>query len=157
MLVTGPYSDLYFGPPRGIFNIKEKKVTFQGTGDEQISFTSMRDVGRLLVAALKRPTDLHERILKVNSFTATGKEALMEFEKQTGGNWEISYTPLEEVKRLEREAWEEDNSYKTGFTLRRIWLEGGTLYKERDNGKIGFEGYEEGLEEQVRKIIAKQE
>jgi hypothetical protein len=46
-----------------------------------------------------------------------------------------------------------DSPPKTVFTLRRIWTEGGTLYDDRSNGSIGFEGQEEGLEEQVRKMI----
>ncbi|KAF1843781.1 NAD(P)-binding protein [Cucurbitaria berberidis CBS 394.84] len=159
-LVTGPYSDLYFGPAGGdervgSFNLKERKATLLGNGSEQISFTTMKDVGRLFVAALETPATAHERILKVNSFTTTGKEALAEFEEQTGAKWEVSYTSLEELKRLEEEAWEKDSPIKTVFTLHRIWLEGGTLYKVRSNGEIGFEGKEERLKEHVQEIIAK--
>jgi hypothetical protein len=113
----------------------------------------MKDVGRLLIAALRTPTSSQERILKVNSFTATGKETLAELEKQTGAKWNVSYTSLEELRELEREAWEKDSPLKTVFTLRRIWTEGGTLYEHRDNGSIGFEE-EEGLDKQVEKMIA---
>jgi hypothetical protein len=157
-LVTGPYSDLFFAPSRGderagSFDPKAKKATLLGSGDEKVSFTTMKDVGRLLVAALRTPTSSQERILKVNSFTVTGKEALVEFEKQTGAKWDVNYTSLEELKKLETEAWEKDNPLKTVFTLRRIWTEGGTLYDERSNSSIGFEGQGEGLGEQVRKMI----
>ena len=107
-LVTGPYSDLFFAPNKdsriGSFDVKGQKATLLGTGEEKVSFTTMRDVGRLLVAALKTPTSNSERILKVNSFTVTGKEALAEFEKQTGAKWEVSYTSLEELKGLEAQA-----------------------------------------------------
>ncbi|KAF9701623.1 hypothetical protein EKO04_000779 [Ascochyta lentis] len=158
-LVTGPYSDLFFAPnkdPRiGSFDVREKKATLLGTGKEKISFTTMRDVGRLLVAALKTPTADSERILKVNSFTATGKEAVAEFEKQTGAEWNVSFTSLEELKKLEQQAWEEDWPSKTPLTLRRIWTEGGTLYERRDNGKVSFEDGLETLTDQVRNIIAK--
>jgi nucleoside-diphosphate-sugar epimerase len=158
-LVTGPYSDLFFAPGKdsrgGSFDVKEKKATLLGTGEEKVSFTTMRDVGRLLVAALQTPTVDSERILKVNSFTATGKEALAEFEKQTGAKWEVSYTSLEELKKLEKQAWEEDWPLKTPLTLRRIWTEGGTLYEKRDNGKINFDDELETLADQVRNTIAK--
>ncbi|KAH7401512.1 hypothetical protein BKA66DRAFT_450771 [Pyrenochaeta sp. MPI-SDFR-AT-0127] len=155
-LVTGPYSDLYFAPAStdnrvGSFNVREQKATLLGTGNEKVSFTTMKDVGRLLVAALTTPTSIPERILKVNSFTTTGNEVLAEFERQTSATWGVSYTPLDELKRLEKEAWERGDG--TVFTLRRIWTEGGTLYKERSNGDIGFEG-EESLEEQIGKMIA---
>jgi nucleoside-diphosphate-sugar epimerase len=158
-LVTGPYSDLYFGrgfePKAGTFNAKEQEATLLGTGEEKVSFTSMKDVGRLLVAALKTPTKEHERILKVNSFTVTPKQILAEFEKQTGAKWEVSYTPLEELKKAEQEAWKNDVPYKTGYTLRRIWTEGGTLYEENDNSKV-LSVDTETLEEQVRKAVEKQ-
>jgi hypothetical protein len=47
-LVTGPYSDLYFGPftsqpELGSFNVKEKKAVLLGTGDEEVSFTAMAE------------------------------------------------------------------------------------------------------------------
>jgi hypothetical protein len=115
----------------------------------------MQDVGRLLVAALQTPAAENERILKVNSFTTTGKEALAEFEKQTESKWHVKFTSLQDLKRLETEAWQEDDPLKTVFTLRRIWTEGGTLYDERSNGSIGFEGKEETLQRQVEKLIAK--
>lgn len=156
-LVTGPYSDLYFGPAStddrvGSFNVTERKATLLGTGNEKMSFTTMKDVGRLLVAALITPTSSPERILKVNSFTTTGRAALAEFEKQTGAKWDVSYTPLDELRKLEKATWDTGNG--TVFTLRRIWTEGGTLYEERSNREVGFEG-EESLEEQVGKLIAK--
>lgn len=157
-LVTGPYSDLFFAPskdPRiGSFDVRQKKATLLGTGQERISFTTMRDVGRLLVAALKTPTTDQERVLRVNSFTTSGKEALVEFEKQSGAKWESSLTSLEELKELEEKAWEQDWPSKTPLTLRRIWTEGGTLYDTRDNNKIGFEEGLETLQDQVRNIIA---
>jgi nucleoside-diphosphate-sugar epimerase len=158
-LVTGPYSDLYFGqdpePQAGTFNVKEKKATLLGTGEEKVSFTTEKDVGRLLVAALKTRTNDKERILKVNSFTVTSKQVLGEFEKQTGTRWKVSYIPLEELNKLEQEAWENDSPSKTKYTLRRIWTEGGTLYKESDNSKIVSVDVET-LEEQVRKAIDQQ-
>lgn len=158
-LVTGPYSDLFFAPtkdPRiGSFDVKEKKATLLGTGGEKVSFTTMRDVGRLLVAALQTPIADAERILKVNSFTATGKEALTEFEKQTGTKWDVSFTSLDQLKELEKQAWEEDWPSKTPLTLRRIWTEGGTLYETRDNGKISFDDGLETLADQVQNTVAK--
>lgn len=157
--MTGPYSDLFFGlsqePRAGTFDVKAKKATLLGTGNEKVSFTTEKDVGRLLVAALKTPTSERERILKVSSFTITSKEILAEFEKQTGAKWDVSFTPLDELKQAEHEAWEKDSPLKTSHTLRRIWTQGKTLYDESDNGKIGFVGAETP-EEQVKMVIEKQ-
>jgi nucleoside-diphosphate-sugar epimerase len=158
-LVTGPYSDLYFGsspePRAGTFNVKEKKATLLGTGEDKVSFTTEKDVGRLLVAALRTRTNENERILKVNSFTVTPKQVLEEFEKQTGAKWEVSYTSVDDLKRAEQEAWKNDSPFKTVYTLRRIWIEGRTLYEESDNSKIEFVDVET-MEEQVRKAIEQQ-
>lgn len=166
-LVTGPYSDLYIGKlngdlaTAGSFDVKNKKATLLGTGEEKVSFTTMRDVGVLLVSSLKTPfsatADSHpnERILKVNSFTTTPNEILAQFEKQTGAKWEVDYTPLDTLREKEKEAWEKKSPVATVFTLRRIWTAGGTLYKQRDNGKVG-EPETETLEAQVAKAISQE-
>ncbi|KAH7095232.1 hypothetical protein FB567DRAFT_485725 [Paraphoma chrysanthemicola] len=158
-LVTGPYSDLYFGkitePQLGGFDVKERKAVLLGTGEERVSFTTEKDVGRLLVAALKTSTSDRERILKVNSFTATPNQALAEFEKQTGAKWDVSYTSLGDLQKAEAKAWETDSWLKTAYTLRRIWTQGKTLYEQSDDAKIGFDS-PESLEEQVKKLIERQ-
>jgi hypothetical protein len=94
------------------------------------------------------------KALKVNSFTTTDSEIVKEFEKQTGGEpWKVSYTSIGRIKQLEDEAWAAENPYATGFTLRRIWGEGGTLYDKRDNDVIHAEGDMETLEEAVAEAI----
>lgn len=45
-LVTGPYSDMYFGPMKlapeiGSFDVMQKKAILCGTGNEKVSFTTM--------------------------------------------------------------------------------------------------------------------
>ncbi|KAI8939738.1 hypothetical protein NX059_003483 [Plenodomus lindquistii] len=159
-LVTGPHSDLFFSPASkytyaGNSDPKNQKVTLVGTGEESISFTTMKDVGRLLVAALNTPAATHKRVVKVNSFTTIGKQVPAELEKQTNTKWHVTFTTLEELKKYEKEAWERKDPLATVFTLRRIWTEGGTLYDERNNDSVGFEGQEETLEEQVDKPIKK--
>lgn len=46
-LVTGPYSDLFFGKAPnaeiGSFDVKEKKATLIGDGKGKISFTTMAE------------------------------------------------------------------------------------------------------------------
>jgi hypothetical protein len=115
--------------------------------------TKSCSVGKALVASLLHPVESKNRALIVNSFTATTNEIVAEFEKQTGSKWDISYTPLDELKTLEQEAWDKGDPKATAFTLRRIWTEGGTLYdKPRDNEVIGF-GETETLKDAVRDAI----
>ncbi len=168
-LVTGPYSDLFLGKTipgnekAGTFDVQGKKAVVLGDGKEKVSFTTMKDVGVLLVAALLHPPGPEEseqqggrpRTLKVNSFTTTPLEIVKEFERQTGENWDVEYTSLEDVRKEEKERWEKGDPLATLWTLRRIWGEGGTLYDMRDNGKTG-EPEMEALAEQVGKSVAKQ-
>ena len=109
-------------------------------------------VGKLVVAALQHLAASRNRALIVNSFTATPDEILAEFEKQTGNAWQVEYTDLERLKEIEEHAWETQDPWATGVTLKRIWTEGGTLYEDRDNGLIGDPPME-SLSDQVRKAI----
>ncbi|KAF2478845.1 isoflavone reductase [Neohortaea acidophila] len=163
-VVTGPYGDgdsvLYLaasGPEneaRGTFDVKRKRAVLLGDGNGRISLTTMRDVGKLVVAALQHPEEARNRALRVNSFTATPKEILAEFERQTGGQpWSVAFTSLAQLEELEREAWAKSDPKAGGLTLRRIWTSGRTLYDARDNGLIGMEDGVETLESAVRQAI----
>ena len=113
-------------------------------------------MGKLVVACLQHPKESKDKILIVNSFTATPNEIVAEFEKQTGDKWTVSYTSLEKLKEVEQQAWESGAPYATPITLRRIWTEGGTLYdKPRDNGLVG-DPKMETLADQVKQIIETQ-
>ncbi|RMZ92753.1 hypothetical protein DV736_g63, partial [Chaetothyriales sp. CBS 134916] len=142
-LVTGPYSDLYLGVLKvatetGTYDVKAKKAVALYDGNTPVSLTSMTDVGRLLVAALNHPDFSRNRALKVNSFTASPNEIIKEFEKQTGDKWDVKYVTREKLVELERKAYEQNSPLSTVFTLRRIWADGKTLYKNRDNEELGL-------------------
>lgn len=100
--------------------------------------------------------ETRNRALCVNSFTTTPDQIQVEIERQLGGNqpWDISRTSLERLRQVEDAAWENGNPAATGVTLRRIWVEGGTLYAERANGIIGDPAVM-GLEEVVKNEIAR--
>ncbi|CAJ2513160.1 Uu.00g012790.m01.CDS01 [Anthostomella pinea] len=142
-LVTGPFADMYMGPmahePRaGTFDVVNRKATLLGDGTGKISLTTMADVGRLLIAVLLHPEASDNRALKVSSYTTTPNEILAEFERQTGSKWDVSYTPLGDLRGLENNAWQEGSPVATVFTLRRIWTEGSTLYEKTDNAALGM-------------------
>lgn len=162
-LVTGPYANgepgLYFSANSiakegGSFDVKNKEAVLLGDGNLKISFTTMHDVGKLVVLALAHPEASRNKALRVNSFTATDSEILAEFEKQTGGQpWKVSYTALDEIRKREKEAWEAGNPLATLWTLRRIWGEGGTLYDKRDNHLIEAEDSMDTLADAVAEAI----
>lgn len=110
-------------------------------------------MGKLVVAALLHPEVSKNRALKVNSFTTTPNEILAEFEKQTHSKWEVSYTPLDKLRDLEKREYENKDPKAPLNSLRRIWTEGGTLYERTDNEEIEAPPMET-LEMQVKKAIA---
>ena len=179
-LVTGPYSDLYFGtmktrPELGQFDVKAKKAVLLGDGDGPVSFTAMAEyahdspfdlgrpglttfycsVGKFVVAALCNTTASRNTTLIVHSFTATPHEILAEYERQTHSTWEKSYTTLERLKEIEKEEYQVYSPLSTVVTLRRIWTDGGTLHKFYDETILG-EIETETLQSQVAANIGKQ-
>ncbi|KAL0942901.1 isoflavone reductase family protein [Colletotrichum truncatum] len=148
-LVTGPYVDMFLtlspvAPEAGGFDVKSKKAVLVEDGEGKVGLITMKElltplssVGKTLVASLRHPDASFNKALKVQSFVATPKEILAEFEKQTGAKWEVSYAPLQKLKEAEEKAWADGVPFATIFTLRRIWAEGGTLYEKTDNESIG--------------------
>ena len=158
-VVTGPYPELWMSPcppdkNLGGFDVANKRAVLVEP-EQKVSFTAMTDLGVLVVKASTHPVKERVRALKVNSFTATPKEVLAEFEKQTGSKWEVKNVKLDELRKEEEAAWAASDPLATVFTLRRIWAEGGTIYEKRDNAEIDGENVE-GLSEAVRKAIEKQ-
>ncbi|KAI1747807.1 hypothetical protein F4782DRAFT_519941 [Xylaria castorea] len=159
-LVTGPYIDMYFtlipsAEALGGYDVHSKRAVVVGSGNDAVGFTSMPDVGKLLVAALRHPTEAKGNALKVQSFVTTPLEILREFEKQTGGEWTTEYTPNQALRELETRLWSENNPLATVVTLRRIWAEGGTLYEKTDNEMLGLAPQDmESLSEVVGRVIS---
>lgn len=159
-MVTGPYSDLYFGamkehPSAGGFDVEAGSAHLLGDGNMPVSFTAMNDVGKFVVAALINYMVSRNTTLIVHSFTATPNEILAEHERQTGRSWEKNYTCVKTLRAMEKQAYQIYSPLATVLTLRRIWTEGGTLHKFYDDSLLGFVETET-LEDQVRLNIAKQ-
>ena len=163
-VVTGPYGDagagLYLsaGSPqdeeRGSFDVQRKRAVLIEGGEGRVSLTTLRDVGKLVTAALLHPDAAKNKALRVNSFTTTPKEIVAEFEKQTGGPaWTVESTSLARLKELEQQAWAANDATAGTLTLRRIWASGGTLYDHRDNWLIGMEDGVDSLQDAVRQAI----
>jgi len=163
-IVTGPYGDadpgLYLSAwpadkeAGGTFDVKRKRAVVLGDGEGKVSLTTMRDVGKLVVAALLHPEAGKKKALRLNSFTATPKQIVAEFEKQTGGEqWRVDSTPINQLRKMEMQARDTQDPRATAYTLRRIWTEGGTLYEKRDNELIGMEDKTDTLEDAVAQAI----
>ncbi|TGJ80780.1 hypothetical protein E0Z10_g7981 [Xylaria hypoxylon] len=142
-LVTGPYLDMYLTllpsvAAIGGYDVRSKKAMVINSGNDAVGFTSMPDVGKLLVAALRNPEEAKGKVLKVQSFVTTPLDIVREFEKQTGAEWTTDYTSIQALRELEQQLWDEGKPLATAATLRRIWAEGRTLYQKTDNEKLGL-------------------
>ncbi|KAI1400576.1 NAD(P)-binding protein [Hypoxylon fuscum] len=142
-VVTGPYIDMFLtlapaAEEAGGYDAKAKKAVVVGDGEGKVGFTSMPDVGKLVVAALRHPEESFGKALKVQSFVTTPNAILEEFEKQTGAKWTVSHTPEQKLRQAEKESWDSGSPAATLYTLRRIWAEGGTLYDKTDNESLGL-------------------
>ncbi|CAK7233139.1 hypothetical protein SBRCBS47491_008507 [Sporothrix bragantina] len=142
-LVTGPFADLFAGymaaePRVGNFDLEKKEAILAGDGHGPVGMTTVSDVGRALVAVLKHPEATENKAVLVHSFVATPDELLKEYERQTGRPWTVSYTSMDELKKIEEDAWAAEHPVASIFTLRRIWAEGKTLYEKTDNEAIGL-------------------
>ncbi|KDN66145.1 putative NmrA-like family protein [Colletotrichum sublineola] len=161
-LVTGPYADLFLtflatAQEAGGFDSANQKAVLIGDGEGKFILT-LSSVGTTLVASLRHPEASFNKALKVQSFVATGKEILAEFEKQTGAKWDVTYSSLQKLREAEEKAWAEGAPLATVFTLRRIWAEGGTLYEKTDNESIGLGPDDvETLEVAVKRALGKTE
>ncbi|KAI1808816.1 NAD(P)-binding protein [Daldinia bambusicola] len=142
-VVTGPYTEMYLtlapvAKEAGGYDVKSKKAVVIGSGDDKVGFTSMPDVGKLVVAALRHPEVSIGKALKVQSFVTTPNDILAEFEKQTGSKWTVEHTPIQKIREVENEKWNANDPIATLYTLRRIWAEGGTPYDKTDNEILGL-------------------
>lgn len=159
-LVTGPYSDLYFGamkevPTAGSIDVENRRAHLLGDGNMPVSFTAMNDVGKFVVAALINYITSRNQTLIVHSFTATPNEIIAEHERQLKQKFTTTYTDAKTLRAMETEAYQIYSPLATVLTLRRIWTEGGTLHKFYDDSLLGFVETE-NLEDQVRLNVAKQ-
>lgn len=124
--------------------------------DRKLNFANdSSSVGKLLLQVLKHPAASSRKALNLQSFVTTPIEILNEFERQTDSKWTVSYTSREQLRALERQAWDEQKSLAPIYTLRRIWIEGGTLYDEWDNKLLGISGLDT-LSDAVKLAIEQQ-
>lgn len=142
-LVTGPFADLFAGymaanPSTGSFDVARREAVLVGDGHGPIGLTTVADVGRALVAVLQHPEASDNRAVRVQSFVASPAELLAEYERQTEQTWKVAYTSLDELRRIEDDAWVAGHPVASIFTLKRIWAEGKTLYKTTENKAIGL-------------------
>ncbi|KAF3770840.1 NAD(P)-binding protein [Cryphonectria parasitica EP155] len=163
-VVTGPYFESWVGRMPGLagvcpgFDVAAKEALLTDDGEGRVAFTTMPDVGKLVVAALQHPEAAVGKALKVNSFEVTPNQVLAVYEKLTGAKWTVSYIPVSKLVEAEKKLWAEQDPKATIITLRRIWAEGGTLYEKTDNEALGLKPEDMGnVEDVIKELLAAQQ
>lgn len=96
--------------------------------------------------------------MRVASINAKPAEQLTAFEEILGKKLDVSYTPLEEFRQLEQQAWAKSQPDATVYTLTRIWYEGGSDFTRKPVAvylRDGQEVEDENLSQQLFKDVPK--
>jgi nucleoside-diphosphate-sugar epimerase len=109
---------LFFGldlpfPVAGV-DYKARKADIIGTGEELFSITHLDDIGRFLVAILKKPDDTENTMIRIAGDTQTANALVKKFEKQTGTKFEVSYQDAHQLERELKQALD-DKKYDVYF------------------------------------------
>ncbi|KAL5085816.1 hypothetical protein Trisim1_009887 [Trichoderma cf. simile WF8] len=158
-LIVGPYFDMWVDQRKwsdglGGVDVVGREAILTGVGNTKIGFTTLKDAGTAVVAALRHPEESHNAVLRVASFVKTLNEVLSEYEKQLGVKFSAKYISLADHEAAEGSMWEKGSPWAVVAALRRIWATGGAMYDHFSNEDIGLgKGGMESLEEAVRKHV----
>ena len=104
--------DLPF-PVAGV-DYKARKADIIGTGEEPFSITHLDDIGRFLVAILKKPEETENTVIRIAGDTQTANALVKKFEKQTGEKFKVSYQDAHQLERELKQALD-DKKYDVYF------------------------------------------
>jgi len=165
-VVTGPFLDTFiFARAGGKVGYNREHGTYGIVGshnkEEQriISGTTYKDTGRYVLSSLLTPDASANATLRVSSADAKPSDILSALEKLEGKSFRTSYTPLEDFKALEKEAWDKSDPAATVYTLSRIWYSGQSDFTVKPRALYFEDGKEvekPELEEQLFKDVPKQ-
>jgi len=139
-VVTGPFADtFFFSRLKGLsvgLNMGNSTYGIVGPEDpakqEKISGTTYSDTARYVLSAVQAPPETSKNAtLRVSSFTAKPAELQKAFETVLGKPLKPIYTPLDELRKVEKQKVEEKDPSATGYILSRIWYEGGSDFSRR--------------------------
>ncbi|KZT61964.1 NAD(P)-binding protein [Calocera cornea HHB12733] len=139
-IVTGPFADTFFlsripAFPVGL-NMGNSTYGIVGPEDpaqqKKISGTTYSDTARYVLSAVQAPPETTKNAtLRVQSFTATPAELQKGFENVLGKPLKTIYTPLDTVRKVEKEKQEAKEPAAVVYTLNRIWYEGGSDFSRK--------------------------
>jgi len=104
VFITGPFADWTFYQSIVGLDVSTGKVEVGGTGNGMASWTSRRDIARFVVHVTLSlsPERLHNHLFRVEGERTSINRILAEYQRRTGKQLEITYTPLDKVEEAAR-------------------------------------------------------
>jgi hypothetical protein len=102
------------------FNIKERKATIFDGGDVPFSGSTLKQIGKGLVAMLSTPELVEESANKyvyITSFTVTQNELLRRFEKLTGDKWTVEHVKTDPIHQESTEKFKKGDRSAIGALI----------------------------------------
>ncbi|KAN0110839.1 NAD(P)-binding protein [Hyaloscypha variabilis] len=98
-VITGPAFDMGLQFGHVGFNINTKEALIFDGGNKAFSVSNLSQIGNAVVAVLSKPEETANKVIYVDSFTATQNEILAELEKATDGKWKVTESTTEAAKK----------------------------------------------------------
>lgn len=81
------------------FDIKDRKASIVGHGNDTWSSTMRETIGLAVKNAMMVPEKTANRYMYIDSFTVSQNQVLASFEKVTGEKWAVTHVDAEELKK----------------------------------------------------------
>ncbi|KAF3939601.1 hypothetical protein ABW19_dt0202126 [Dactylella cylindrospora] len=157
IIATGSFFD--WGLAAGFlgFNLKEKKATILGSGNQVTSFTNTDYIGKSVAWTLTHPEESRNRTLKIFSYKASQNQILAELERITATKWSVEKVALEDHIKAGEEGVKAGNA-RAGYYVMQ-----GFIYDENDRFGINYKQNdvrirdEKTMEEVIRAVLSNSE
>ncbi|KAF3927555.1 hypothetical protein AA313_de0204664 [Arthrobotrys entomopaga] len=126
LIQTGPFFDMGIAAGFLGFNLKEKKATIYGSGNQIVAMSNLEYVGKATVYTILHPEEYKNKAVKVYSYKVSQNQLLGELEKITGKKWETEHIKVEDEIKAGEEGIKAGNPY-AGYQVLR-----GFVYDEND-------------------------
>ncbi|KAF3087041.1 hypothetical protein TWF569_001346 [Orbilia oligospora] len=126
LITSGPFFDwgLQFGFVG--LNLKEKKATIFGSGNQVVAVSNLSHIAKAVVWTLTHPEESKNKTIRFWSYKITQPSLLAVAEKITGTKWEVENIPVDDYIKTAEEGKKAGNPY-AGYQVLQ-----GLIFDEQD-------------------------
>ncbi|KAK6543345.1 hypothetical protein TWF694_000096 [Orbilia ellipsospora] len=126
LVQTGPFFDMGLSSGFLGINLKDKKATVYGSGNQIVAMSNLDYIAKATVYTITHPEEYKNRAVKLYSYKVSQNQLLGELEKITGTKWETEHITVEDEVKAGEEGRKAGNPY-AGYQVLR-----GFVYDEND-------------------------